>query len=365
MFKKIISQLSFSPVTVERLGEYAKTVRIRQRLYGWSILLSALLLAVQIFTIVAPASHSSSSTSNDLIAGGAPSLATVLSAYDNNSNNFKDVADLLSISRTNLEAAALSENCNLRSTTIYTTGKTAYLDEKQEKLYQVAEKPLYVRSAVSTIPTGWCGTTDQNTTFLINRADGNILTPSEPVVQPSNLTRSITVDAREVSPGQTVTWSLTLTNNTSSTVSEDVWFSTGDISEYAHITAVSDDGIVTDADSHILWPSLSVNPNERKTLTVTAYVDHTIDTTAQQPHNIYAYDCHLTASFGNTTETVVACPITKQIEAAFQQSYTLSNTASIVIYASLLAISTIAYFSLRLRSRELRIIRKQLNTGGL
>ena len=367
MFKKIISQLSFSPVTVEQMGIYAKKTRKRQNLYGWSIVVLSLLLLAQIGASIIPVSPSTTPTANDLIPGGVPSKETLLSAYENNLNGFRDTADLFGITQQHLESAAVSKDCSLIGSTSYTTGRQSHLAAIQEHSYLAPDKPIYVRSvAQNTQLTGWCGESNSGP-FIINSADGNIISSSLPAKQEiaQEFTRSLVVDTRDAEAGKTITWDLTIMNTSDKTTTEDIWFSTGDIAEYAHITTISNDGIDTDSSSYILWPAVTLNPNERQTLKVLAYVDHNVDATSRQSHNTNSYDCQLTASFGNTTETDVACPITKQLEGLFYQLPVINPAVPILINLLLLIFSIVAYASLRLQSRELRIIRKQLNTGGI
>lgn len=367
MFRKIVSQLSFSPVTVEQLGKYAKKTRQNQHLYGWSVVLLIALLTLQLASSAITTGPSPTTpTANDLVSGGLPSIDTVLSAYDNNTSSFKDIASLLSISRSNLTAVNLTDKCEVSDLTTYTTGRTTYQDSKNEYMQLVSGTPVYFRPITTSTSTGWCGTSDQGERFLINAADGNIsfsTLPSE--LTKDQLVRSLTSDKRKAASGQTVTWSLTASNNSGKKTTEDIWFSTGDIAEYAHITSISDEGISTSKESHIVWPSVEIRPGEKKTLKVSAYIDHSIDTTARQSHNTQAYDCKITASFGNSTETDISCPAEKQVETLFYQSTRLEPLMTTYIITALLVLSVVAYISLRIKSREIRIIRKQLNTGGL
>ncbi len=368
MFKNIISQLSFSPVTVERLGDYAKSVQRRQYLHGWTAIVLALLIIAQVATILLPAASVTTSTANDLVPGGLPSRETLLSAYDNNSSGFKDTAELFSINRENIVAATFTNNCSIDVSSDYSTGRVPYFSSTQETVYKIQDEPLYVQPISSNrLPSGWCGTSSQNKTFLISSIDGNILSPLvvAQVALHTDLSKSLTVDIEKVEAGEVVTWNPIVTNTTSKPISEDIWFSLGDLNEYAHVANISDGGITTNDGSHILWPHASINPGEHRKFEVSAYIDSPTDTTARQPYNSHSYDCLLTASFGNITETAVSCPTVKQIESSFHKLYTIEPLTCLAIYAVLFALNLITYLSLRLRSREIRIIRRQLNTGGL
>lgn len=368
MFKKIISQLSFSPVTVERLGEYAKSIRKRQHIHGWAILVLLLLITAQLITMSLPVNPVVQPTSNDLIPGGLPSRETVLSAYDNNSDGFKDTASLFSITRSNLASANMTDFCLKEASALYTTSRVPYLEAKQVSTYEVSGEPIYIQPLSERHPVnGWCGISENGKTFFINATDGNIVSPELPNDRgiQTNLVKSLNVDSLNAQAGQSITWNLSIVNTTTGSISEDIWFAVGDISEYAHITNVSDGGSLVSSGSHILWPHLTIGPGDRLNLTVTGYIDHNIDLTARQPYNLHSYDCTLTASFGNTTNTTIACPIVKQVESLFHRLQNTNSSVVLTIYISIFALNLIAYLSLRLRSKELRIIRRQLNTGGL
>ena len=252
MFLKVVSQLSFSPATVERVADYARSVRQRQRLHGWAAITLVILGIVYGVTLAFP-----------------PKIST---------------------------------------------------------------DPVYI--------------------------------PEQP---PLNhiLQRTHTPDTTEASSNQLVTWSLVVSNPSAAPITDDIWFLTDDISYYAEITSVSNDGIISDSNHRILWPDITVLPGESTHLTVTARVHSLINEKAAQTNNPASHDCRVTTIFGTTEEVTINCPALKQVEAVLQQLPSMHSALGIVGYIIIFALNLIAYFALRLRSKELRIIRAQLNTGGL
>jgi hypothetical protein len=68
MFQEIVSQISFSPAMVERLSVYAHTIKRRQRISGWSLVVVSILFIMQVVVTLLPAptiSHESTSQASD------------------------------------------------------------------------------------------------------------------------------------------------------------------------------------------------------------------------------------------------------------------------------------------------------------
>lgn len=103
MFQEIVSQISFSPAMVERLSLYAHTIKRRQRISGWSLIVVGILCIAQIIvtmvpppsdisqesldqssdTFVSPLYDESSVTSTPSILSQLDTLASNLPSYDN------------------------------------------------------------------------------------------------------------------------------------------------------------------------------------------------------------------------------------------------------------------------------------------
>lgn len=366
MFKKIVSQISFSPATVERLSDYATKTRNQQRLMGGAAAALWCLVVIGALVHIFTPHTTASPTANDLISGGATSVSVALSAYDNNVGDFRLAANLLSIERSHLEQA---QPCQHDESLRYVTGKTPYLSEPLERIFQLPNSSiLYMRqnTPVKTAISGWCGTSAEQQPFMLSAVDGNIYTAALPVRAPlqTSFTYAHSAHSSTADPLST-SWELSVTNNQPNTYSEDVIFAVGDISEYAQISSVSDEGIVSESAQQILWPGVQLEPGEQITLVATARANQPADETAQQAHNPNAYDCRLSTVFGNTVDIAVPCPLTKQAEMLFHRLPASGSIANLVLYSAVALLATILYLSLKLHSKELRIIRRQINSGGL
>lgn len=121
MFRKLVSNISFSPALVGQLGFYAKRLRKEEAVRRIGLIFTALALVVQYFAVFAPPESANASSGNDMITGGVTSIKQVLSAYDRNHNNTKDFYNSLGITRAEI-AAMKSGSINSKKTSVYSYG---------------------------------------------------------------------------------------------------------------------------------------------------------------------------------------------------------------------------------------------------
>lgn len=107
MFRKLISNISFSPALVGQLGFYAKRLKNEEATRKIGLIFTVLALIVQSFVVFSPPTPANAASSNDLIQGGVSSKSEYLSNYDNNSNGLKDIYNALGVTRA--ELAGMSE----------------------------------------------------------------------------------------------------------------------------------------------------------------------------------------------------------------------------------------------------------------
>ena len=104
MFRKLISNLPFSPALVGQLGFYAKRLRKEETTRRVGLIFTALALVVQSFAVFQPPESANASSSNDQIPGGFSKLSEFLSAYDRNTNNLRDQYTSMGITRSEIAA---------------------------------------------------------------------------------------------------------------------------------------------------------------------------------------------------------------------------------------------------------------------
>ena len=370
MFKKIVSQIGFSPASVEQLARYAQSVRRRQHLHGWAILVLALFIVILITIAFLPHNHTTTPTVNDLIPGGILSASDAIEAFDLNTNDFRNVADLLEISRDDIAQADQASCDDLLSPTLFRTGILPDISSNQDSRlsYRLSDgSPIYLQEIDKvTQNDGWCGTTEAGQNFMISAIDGNIVTSELPTSEPigQQLSLSHKADTNLLRAGQIATWTLTVSNQTDQIVTEPVWMPIGDIVEYAGIISISDDGLVSSNQSHILWPEINLNPGESYQLNVVAQAPQLFDETPRQIHTPGSYDCQIDTIFGESNTMAVDCPLIKQTESTLHQLPPVGLLTNLAIFVVLFIANLITYLSLRTKSNELRLIRRQMNTGS-
>jgi len=163
MFKKLVSNLAFSPALVGQLGFYAHRLKKEEATRRVGLIFTALALVVQSFAVFSPPEAANASSPNDFIYGGAYTIDAYLSNYDANTNNIRDLFNAVGISRSNI-AAATKTQINSKDG-FYSWGLNPHFSASQgEKSYTVAAtgggtrtfymRPLRNWDGGSTLTTG-------------------------------------------------------------------------------------------------------------------------------------------------------------------------------------------------------------------
>jgi hypothetical protein len=132
MFKKLISNLSFSPSLVGQLGFYVKRLRQEEVTRRAGLILTALALVVQGLIVFAPAQTQAAAGNNDIIFGGFTSKTDLLRIYDKGADSAgrRDIQQIYSrfgVTRNDIKNAALGRiNSKDFSAGIYSTGRISY-----------------------------------------------------------------------------------------------------------------------------------------------------------------------------------------------------------------------------------------------
>ena len=114
MFKKIVSQLSFSPALVGQLGFYARRLRKEQTTRRLGLVFVALALVVQSLVVFQPPEAANAASNNDFIIGGLGvgsnrSINKFLEPYDRNDRHLKDVMNYFGITRAEIAASKFQQ----------------------------------------------------------------------------------------------------------------------------------------------------------------------------------------------------------------------------------------------------------------
>lgn len=87
MFRKIVSNLTFSPALVGQLGFYARRLKKEEATRRIGLIFTALALVVQSFAVFTPPESANAANGNNVIYGGFKSKSELLSIYDRNQDS--------------------------------------------------------------------------------------------------------------------------------------------------------------------------------------------------------------------------------------------------------------------------------------
>lgn len=206
MFRKLISNLPFSPALVGQLGFYARRLKREEATRRLGLIFTVLALVVQSFAVFSPPEPANAANPSDFIYGGITSKEQFLSAYDasaRGNGDLKKIFDYAGITRADLTT--------LESSTINSrgrgTGAEAWLSWGRAHRFSASEgevkhridstttvysKPLwlfdslaYTKKNGSTYPA-LKGTSKKMGQFAIMKDCGNLITTRLPSPPPPN-----------------------------------------------------------------------------------------------------------------------------------------------------------------------------------
>ncbi len=192
MFRKLVSNLPFSPSLVGQLGFYAKRLKKEEATRKLGLIFTALALIVQSFAVFTPPESANASSPSNMIQGGVSSLQGILNNYDANTNNMKDLFTALGITREDLQSLKAT-TVNSKTDNVRSWGLTSRFSTAQgERTYTAplasgGNRTWYYRPLVlwdslpytiangSTYPA-FQGVSAKFGWFAIMNACGNLLT---------------------------------------------------------------------------------------------------------------------------------------------------------------------------------------------
>lgn len=102
MFRKLVSNLPFSPALVGQLGFYAKRLRKEQFTRKLGLFFTIFAVIIQSFAVFSPAEQVSAASGSSIIEGGVTSIGDILNVYDagaQGKNDYKDIMDYFGVTR--------------------------------------------------------------------------------------------------------------------------------------------------------------------------------------------------------------------------------------------------------------------------
>jgi uncharacterized repeat protein (TIGR01451 family) len=393
MFRKIVSNLSFSPALVGQLGFYAKRLRKEETTRRLGLVFVALALVVQGLVVFQPPESANASNPGDFVPGGLglganKSLNNFLAPYDANSRHLKDVMNAFGITRSEITAAKFGH---------FTTGtKIGWGFEPR-----TGSKPFVVKNAAgATITTvhgrqlainngqteiyGWIGHSAKQGWFAIMQYCGNLVTdkfppPPPPPEEPEPAVIELSKTATNVSQGNInassaaakegdkITYTLTVKNSGGTAKEVELKDHLGDVLEYSTLIQQGGQGggIFNEDTKIISWPDITLKPGETQTRTFAVQVLATIPATPTGQSDASSYNCLMENQFGDDIVIPITCAPPKVIERVVTELPKTGPAENMLFAGVVLAV--VAYFFLRSKqmNKEVRLIRRDLNAGTI
>lgn len=132
MFRKLVSNLPFSPALVGQLGFYAKRLKKEESTRRIGLIFTALALVVQGFAVFSPPESANAANGNNIIYGGFRSKDELLSIYDQNrdSAGHSDIQQIYThfgITRQDiLNSSQMNFNSRDQNLSIKSVGRSTY-----------------------------------------------------------------------------------------------------------------------------------------------------------------------------------------------------------------------------------------------
>ena len=406
MFKKIVSQLSFSPALVGQLGFYAKRLRKEEATRRLGLIFVALALVVQSLVVFQAPESANAANGGDFVHGGLGtgsnrSLNNFLRPYDANNNHLRDIMNSAGITRSEISKASYGSfkagdklvwGREPRPGTVSFPIKNA----SGVKITDIhARAYSYFTSPNDTI-YGWIGHSEKVGWFAIVQDCGNLVTnkvpPLPPTPQPTptpkpqpkpepekltpvpakmSFTKTATnatqgnAQASKVVAKENDKLRFTITAQNTGGTAKEVAFKDylGDTLEYA--TLIDRGGGSFDEEKKILsWPNATIQPGKTETRTFAVQILSSIPVMATGQSDPSSYNCVIENTFENKSVSIpVGCAPPKVVEQIVTELPQTGPTENIIFGSVLIAVVSFLYFRSRQLGHEVRLIRRDLHSG--
>ena len=387
MFRKLVSNLPFSPALITEVGFYARRLRSEEVTRKTTVLFVALALVMQSLAVFSPPESVNASSEQDIIRGGVSNLDDFIQRYDNNEDDVKDIYTSAGITRSEILAAQPGLITPKDDTYIMSRyGQLTATQGEVSMTYQRSIGGVGIRyfSPLDSIigPSksldGWTGNSAALGWFGIVQSSGSLATMGLPTsinpaeaptlattktVEAFNLTQnSKRANQTTAKPLDKISYTLKLTNHNSVSVTSSFSSRISDILEYATLID-GGGGTLNQLNGKLSWDEIQLRPGESQSRTFAVQLLGSLPAISVGESNPASYDCKMTLSFGNSLNTPVACPLAKGVESMFYGLPTLGIIGNVTFGLTLLAVVTYFFIRTRQLKNEVRLIRHNFNTG--
>lgn len=394
MFRKIVSNLSFSPALVGQLGFYAKRLRKEEITRRTGLVFVALALVVQCLAVFQPPESANAANPGDFVPGGLGlganrSLNNFIAPYDANSRHLQDVMNYFGISRAEITSAQFSSFITGTQKISWGfearpgTQPVTITNAAGQAVTTVHGRPIHIANGTNTRIYGWIGHSTKIGWFAIMQACGNLVTdimppkpPEPPKPEPKPAVIKLSKTANNVSQGNVsastvaarendrISYTITAENSGGTAKVVELEDNIGDVLEYS--TLVDKGGGTLDATGRTLsWPDINLQPGETQARTFVVQVLSTIPATPQGQSDPSSYNCLMENVFGNDVVIPVVCAPPKVIERVVTELPKTGPTENMIFAGIVLAVVTYFYARTKQVNKEVRLIRRNLNAGSI
>lgn len=182
-------------------------------------------------------------------------------------------------------------------------------------------------------------------------------------IEAINLSRSgVSAAGGTVSPSDRIQYTIHTTNKSSVTVTMPIEIPIRDLAEYTTVTDAGGGTYDTEAQK-IAWGNVLLAGKQTDVRSFVMSVNDPLPITPTAIDNPQSYDCTLSVRYGNTLNSTVTCPTSKQIESVIKQLPETGTSENIILSVIVLILVTYLYVRARQMSREIKIIRRDFNVG--
>lgn len=390
MFRKIVSNLSFSPAIVGQLGFYAQRLKKEEFTRRLGLIFVVLALVVQSLVVFMPSESANASNQNDFVPGGLgsgsqASLNNFLVPYDSNVNYLKDIMNTVGITRQEISSATytswiVGDKYSWGNQPHFSAAQgekqVSVLNGSGQVVTQVYARPLKKWYSSSTRIWGWQGNSAKLGWFAIMQVCGNLVTDTVPTpkIPPANIKQSkeavnisqglVNATTVTAQAGDQIRYTLNIENTGGTSAVTKLEDNIADTLEYS--TLIDNGGGTYDTVLKTLsWPDITLAPGNKQSRSFVVRLLDNIPATSRGQSNLTSFDCTMLNVFGNDVTINVDCPTPKEIERVVEQLPKTGPTENLIFAGFVLAVVTYFYARTRQVDKEVRLIRRNLNTGAI
>jgi hypothetical protein len=209
--------------------------------------------------------------------------------------------------------------------------------------------------------TIWYKDEDCTSNFVLTKSVRNV---SQLVANANNTTTN---------NGDRLEYHLTVKNVGKTTGDYKIEDNLADVLEYADLIDTGggtllkkSDNVAVEKINTISWPSLDIKPNETIDKIVSVQVKSTTPATPKGLGNPESYDCRMVNDFaGNHTTISLQCPTAKVVEQVVSELPRTGSSENLIFAGVVITIVTYFYARSRQVKKEVRLIRRDLNSGTI